>query len=267
MGTVNRKNNCRVSLGLKALLGFGFYDRWARVTKNNAKSRITFIQLLSHLRLLDSEKKNPAGPVFPPHLITHKWSAIPSAKYNRKRCVGRTPATPGSSRDASSRPRPRPPKAAARRMLTAASVPSPVRPAADPRQDPDPGSPPSSPPAAALRLPTIPARLCLQAASRSPTPKCFPAAARQQDPITQGSSPRGPVPPAGGAGGRAGPDLLLILLFPMQPLSQAWSLPCSSQGRKGCVQLKLSLGTYQSWASYQQLPRIREFLRNNAFQK
>lgn len=30
-------------------------------------------------------------------------------KDNRKRCVGRTPATPGSSRDASSRPPPRPP--------------------------------------------------------------------------------------------------------------------------------------------------------------
>lgn len=117
----------------------------------------------------------------------------------------------------------RPAKAAARRMLTAALVLSPVRPAADPRQDPDPGSPPSSTPAAALRLPTIPARLCLQAASRGPTPKSFPAAAQQQDPITQGSSRRGPVPPAGGAGGRAGPDLL-ILLFPLQPLSQACSL-------------------------------------------
>jgi hypothetical protein len=38
MGSVNRKNKRSVSLGLKALLGFGFYDRWGGVTKNNAET-------------------------------------------------------------------------------------------------------------------------------------------------------------------------------------------------------------------------------------
>lgn len=116
-----------------------------------------------------------------------QMKCYPQREIQQKAVRGKNPGDPGELRGCVI-PSPSPPKAAVRRMLTAALVPSPLRPAADPRQDPDPGSPPSSPPATALQLPTIPARLCLQAASRGPTPKSFPAAARQQDPITQSSS-------------------------------------------------------------------------------
>lgn len=155
-----------------------------------------------------------------PHSSPTNEVLAPQMKSDiRERAVrGKHPRDPGKLRGcvSPSLPAPRPPEAAARRMLTVAWVRSPARPAADPRQGPDPGSPPSSPPAAPLLPPTIPARLCLQAASRGPTLKCFPAAARQPDPDAQGSGPRGPAPPAGGAGGQAGPDLL-ISLFPILP--------------------------------------------------
>lgn len=203
-----------------------------------------------------------------PSLNHPQMKCYPQREMQQKAVRGKNPRDPGEIQGCvipSPSPLARWSAAAARWMLTAALVLSPARPAVNPQQDPDPGSPPSSPPAATLRPPTIPARLCLQAASRGPTPKCFPAAARQPDPITQSSQRWEPVPPAGGAG-RAGPDLL-ILLFPTQPLSQAWFLSCSSQGRKGCLQLKLPFVSYQGRVSYQQLPRIREFLRNNAIQK
>lgn len=136
---------------------------------------------------------------------------------------GRPPSRPAAAAAAAA--------TAARRMLTEAWVWSPPRPAADSRQGPDPGSPPCSPPAAPPQPPTIPARLCLQAASRGPTLKCFPAADRQPYPDAQGSRPRGPAPSAGGAGGRAGPDLLTVL-FPAQPLSPSRSPPRTSQCQK-----------------------------------
>lgn len=140
-------------------------------------------------------------------------------------------------------------------LISEAWVWSPPRPAADSRQGPDPGSPPCSPPAAPPQPPTIPARLCLQAASRGPTLKCFPAADRQPDPDTQGSRPRGRAPSAGGAGGRAGPDLL-IALFPTQSLSPARSPPRSSQRQKVVTE-----NLPEDRVSYQQLPQLRESQR------
>lgn len=56
-------------------------------------------------------------------------------------------------------------------------------------------------------------------------------------------------------GGRAWPDLL-ISLFATQSLSKALSPPRSSQRRKGCLHLKLSLGTYWDRASCQQLSDV-----------
>lgn len=113
------------------------------------------------------------------HVITHKRSATSARNTTETRAWEASPRpqdAPGMCHPAPLRTPPgRPPSrpaaaaaaaaAAARRMLTEGWVWSPPRPAADSRQGPDPGSPPCSPPAAPPQPPTIPARLCLQAAS------------------------------------------------------------------------------------------------------
>lgn len=112
--------------------------------KDNAENRIALFNYF--LFYVYSIHKNKQRVMSSP-----TSEVLPRSKYNREPCVGSLPATPGCSRDVSSRPSPRPSRpvpAAARRMLTEAWVWSPPRPAADSRQGPDPGSPPCSPPAA-----------------------------------------------------------------------------------------------------------------------
>lgn len=187
------ENDHRVSLELKARLGFGFYDHRGGVPKkNNAGNRITlfnyflistFTRFTKRQRIMSSPHSSPTNEALSPARSTTESRAWEASLRPR--------GAPGMCHPV---PLPAPP-ARGRSQAYAHRGCGPVTPAAcsrfpagsGPRQAPDPGSPPSSPPAAPLRPPTIPARLCLQAASRGPTLKCFPAAARQPDPGTQGS--------------------------------------------------------------------------------
>lgn len=188
-------------------------------------------------------------------------------KDNRKRCVGRTPATPGSSRDASSRPplrppaRPRPlrggcsPRLWSCRPCGLQRIPgrTPTQAAHPPqRQRLHSGCRPSRPGSVYKRLLAV------------PRPKASPR--QPSNRIRLLRVPAGEdrsLPREEQAAGRGLTSLSYCFLYSLYHRLAPFG---SSQGRKGCLQLKLSLGSYQGRVSYQQLPRIREFIRNNAFQ-
>lgn len=93
MGTVNRKNNRRVSLGLKALLGFGFYDRWGGVTKNNAENRITVFNYF--LICVYLSHKNKQRVKSSPSLSHPQMKCYPQREIQQKAVRGKNPHDPG----------------------------------------------------------------------------------------------------------------------------------------------------------------------------
>lgn len=257
IGRVNRKNGRHVSLGLKARLGLVSMITGEGFPKDNAENRIALINyFLFYVYLIHKNKQRV--------MSSPTTEVLPRSKYNREPCVGSIPATPGCSRDVSSRPSPRP-----------------ARP---------PGRPPSRPvpagrseadahrglglvaPEACSRLPAgpRPRQPALLTASRSapaadhPGPALFTSrfSRSHSQMLPRGSPAARPghtgfqaarTGPSCGRSGRSGRGLTsLSHLFPSAPSPPAPSPPRSHNAKK------LSLRTYQDGVSYQQLPQLRE---------
>lgn len=93
----SQQNGRHVSLGLKARLGLVSMITGEGFPKDYAENRIALINyFLFYVYLIHKNKQRV--------MSSPTSEVLPRSKYNREPCLGSIPATPGCSRDVSSRP-------------------------------------------------------------------------------------------------------------------------------------------------------------------